>query len=121
VAAARGVSVRGTNVLFLLVLGATVAEVSKFTGSLLVFALLVMPPATAQQLTARPGLGLALTVLIGVFVTWIGLAWAYFGNEATGFTITSIAFACYVAAYLGNLVAARSRRTARRAVVAEAV
>lgn len=126
VAAARGISVRWMNVLFLLVLGATVAEVSKFTGSLLVFALLVMPPATAQRITARPGLGLALTVLIGVLVTWFGLAWAYFGNEATGFTITSIAFACYVTAYLGKLVAgrlaaARVGRAAGPAAVVEAV
>jgi zinc/manganese transport system permease protein len=99
VAVARGVSVRALNILFLVLLGATVAEVSKFTGSLLVFALLVMPAATAQVLTARPGLSLVLTVVLGVLVTWFGLAWAYFGNQATGFTITSLAFACYVVAY----------------------
>jgi zinc/manganese transport system permease protein len=122
VAAARGVSVRWTNVLFLLVLGATVAEVSKFTGSLLVFALLVMPPAAAQQLTARPGLGLALTVLIGVAVTWFGLAWAYFGNQTIGFTITSSAFACYVVAYAGRLLAVGlGRGPAGPAAVAEGV
>ena len=99
VAVARGVSVRALNILFLVLLGATVAEVSKFTGSLLVFALLVMPAATAQVLTARPGLSLLLTVVLGVLVTWFGLAWAYFGNQATGFTITSLAFGCYVVAY----------------------
>jgi zinc/manganese transport system permease protein len=118
VAAARGVSVRRTNVLFLLVLGATVAEVSKFTGSLLVFALMVMPAAAAQHLTARPGRGLALTVLIGLLVTWFGLAWAYFGNEATGFTITTLAFGCYVAAYARGLLAGR---LAARVRVPEAV
>lgn len=113
VAAARGVSVRGLNILFLVLLGATVAEVSKFTGSLLVFALLVMPAATAQVVTARPGLSLLLTVVIGVLVTWFGLAWAYFGNQATGFTITSLAFACYVLAY-----AAKSARHTFRLGVA---
>ena len=40
---------------FLLVLGLAVAETSQITGALLVFALLVTPAATAQQLTARPG------------------------------------------------------------------
>ena len=105
VASARGVPVRGLNILFLLLLGATVAEVSKFTGSLLVFALLVMPAATAQVLTARPARGLLITIVLGVLVTWFGLAWAYFGNQATGFTITSLAFGCYVLAY-----AARSAR-----------
>ncbi len=104
VAVARGVPVRALNVLFLVLLGATVAEVSTLTGSLLVFALLVMPAATAQVLTARPGLSLLLTVVLGVFVTWFGLAWAYFGNQATGFTITSLAFACYVLAYAAKSV-----------------
>ncbi|HET9172138.1 MAG TPA: metal ABC transporter permease [Actinospica sp.] len=112
VAAARGVSVRALNILFLVLLGATVAEVSKFTGSLLVFALLVMPAAAAQVVTARPGLGLLLTVVIGVFVTWFGLAWAYFGNQATGFTITTLAFGCYVLAYAAKSV----RRTLRPGV-----
>jgi zinc/manganese transport system permease protein len=104
VAVARGVPVRALNVVFLVLLGATVAEVSRLTGSLLVFALLVMPAATAQVLTARPGLSLLLTVVLGVFVTWFGLAWAYFGNQATGFTITSLAFACYVLAYAAKSV-----------------
>ena len=54
VAAARRVPVRALSVVFLLVLGCTAAEVSQITGALLVFALLVMPAAAAQQLTARP-------------------------------------------------------------------
>ena len=40
------------------------ASASQVTGSLLVFALLVSPAAAAQQLTARPALGIALSVLI---------------------------------------------------------
>ena len=99
VAAARGVSVRMTNVLFLLVLGATVAEVSKFTGSLLVFALLVMPASAAQVLTPKPARALPIAVLIGVGATWFGLTWAFFANQGTGFTITTLAFGCYLLAH----------------------
>ena len=58
VAAARGVPVRLLSVVFLVVLGVAVAEASQITGSLLVFALLVVPAATAQVVTARPVLGL---------------------------------------------------------------
>src|SRR5450755_2542392 len=47
VAAARGVPVRLLSVTFLVVLGVAVAEASQITGSLLVFALLVAPAATA--------------------------------------------------------------------------
>ena len=46
--------VRLLSTAFLVLLGAAAAEASQITGTLLVFALLVMPAATAQALTARP-------------------------------------------------------------------
>ena len=98
VATARAVPVRALSVVFLLLLGAAVAEASQITGTLLVFALLVAPPATAQLLTTRPGLGLVLSPLIGVAVTWAGLTLAFFWPYPTGFFITTLAFAAYVAA-----------------------
>src|SRR4029077_2047105 len=73
VARARGVPTRALGIGFLLALGLAVAETAQITGALLVFALLVAPPATAQLITARVGLGLALSVLFGVLITWIGL------------------------------------------------
>jgi zinc/manganese transport system permease protein len=100
VAAARGVPVRALSVLFLVLLGLTTAEVSQITGTLLVFALLVMPAATAQLLTARPALGLVLTVAIGLVVTWLGLAAAYFTPYPIGFYVTTFGFAGYVGAAL---------------------
>ncbi len=51
---------------FLLVLALAVAATSQITGALLVFALLVAPPAAAQQLTMRPGLGLVLSVVFAL-------------------------------------------------------
>ena len=113
VAAARGVPVRLLGAVFLALLGAAVAEVSQITGSLLVFALLVMPAATAQRLTARPGLSLLITVLLGLLVTWIGLAAAFFTPYPIGFYVTGLAFAAYVAAHLVHLVGPiRARRVA---------
>jgi zinc/manganese transport system permease protein len=109
VAAARGVPVRTLGVIFLMLLGAAAAEVSQITGSLLVFALLVMPAATAQRLTARPALSLVLTVLIGLVVTWIALAVAYFTPYPIGFYVTTFAFAAYVAAHLPSRIAALAR------------
>src|SRR5919201_551245 len=49
-----------------LVLGLAVAETSQITGALLVFALLVAPAATAQQLTARPAVGACLAVALAL-------------------------------------------------------
>jgi zinc/manganese transport system permease protein len=92
----------------MILLGAAVAEASQITGTLLVYALLVAPPATSQLLTTRPGLSLALSPLIGLAVTWIGLALAFYWPYPAGFFITTLAFGGYVAARL-----ARSWRTRR--------
>jgi zinc/manganese transport system permease protein len=97
VAAARGVPVRFLAVTFLLLLAATAAEVSQITGTLLVFALLVAPAATAQQLTARPAVGLAASVAIGVTITWIALFVAYYTPYPIGFYLTTAGFVCYAA------------------------
>jgi zinc/manganese transport system permease protein len=103
VAAGRGVPVRLLSTAFLVLLGAAAAETSQITGTLLVFALLVMPAATAQTLTARPAASLALTVLVAVTVTWLGLITAYYSPYPIGFYVTTFAFAGYVLARLGRL------------------
>jgi zinc/manganese transport system permease protein len=100
VARAAGVPVRLLGLGFLLVLGLAVAETSQITGALLVFALLVTPAATAHELTARPALGVALSVSIALLVTWLGLALAYYSIYPVGFYVTSLAFAAYVLARL---------------------
>jgi zinc/manganese transport system permease protein len=98
VAAARGVRVRRLSVVFLLLLGLSVAAAAQVTGTLLVFALLVTPAATAQQLTARPGLALLLSVVIALVVVWVGMGIAYFSVYPVGFFVTSVAFAGYLLA-----------------------
>jgi zinc/manganese transport system permease protein len=99
VAAGRGVPVPLLSTLFLVLLGAATAEAAQITGALLVFALMVLPAATAQQLTARPGLSLTLTVLIGFIVTWLGLLAAFYWPYPLGFFVTTFAFAAFLAAH----------------------
>ncbi|MFJ6893835.1 metal ABC transporter permease [Streptomyces hokutonensis] len=98
VATGRGVPVRALSVAFLVLLGTATAEASQITGTLLVFALLVMPAAAAQQLTARPAASLALSVLVAITVTWTGLIAAYYSPYPIGFYVTTFAFAVYVLA-----------------------
>ncbi len=57
----------------------------------------MVPPATAQAVTARPVASAALTVTLALLATWLGLAVSYFTDYPIGFTITTIAFAGYVA------------------------
>ena len=96
VARARGVPTLALDVGCLLVLGLAVAATAQITGALLGVALLVTPAGTAQQLTARPGRGLALSVLIALAVTWLGLGVAYFSPYPVGFWVTSFSFGLYV-------------------------
>ncbi|MGX9886566.1 metal ABC transporter permease [Streptomyces sp. NPDC002276] len=119
VAAGRGVPVRALSVVFLVLLGAATAEASQITGTLLVFALLVMPAATAQQLTARPALSLTLSVVIALAVTWTGLIAAYYSPYPIGFYVTTFAFAVYVLARTGRTLTATLGRY--RTVAAGAV
>jgi zinc/manganese transport system permease protein len=65
---------------------------------LLVFALLVLPAATAELLVTRPGLSLAISMAIAVLVTWLGLAMSYYNGYPIGFHITSLAFGTYLLA-----------------------
>jgi zinc/manganese transport system permease protein len=114
VAAARGVPARAVGTAFLLLLGVTAAEASQVTGVLLVFALLVMPAAAAQQVTCRPGPGTALAAAIGVGTVWLGLGAAFYSTLPVGFTITTAGFAAYVAAAGGRAAITRWGRPGRR-------
>lgn len=104
VASAAGVPVRALSVAFLLLLGTAVAGAVQITGTLLVFALLVAPAATAQALTPRPGLGLVLSPLIALAITWASLLLAYWWPVPLGFVVTTLAFAAYLLARLAARV-----------------
>jgi zinc/manganese transport system permease protein len=100
VATARGIPARALSVLFLVALGVAVAAAAQITGALLVFALLVVPAAAAQAATARPAASLALAVVFGLAIAWIGLAIAYYSPYPVGFWISAVALAIYGAARL---------------------
>ena len=113
VARARGVPVRLVSAGFLVLLAVAAAGASQITGSLLVFALLVAPAATAARLTARPYLGMGVSIVIAVVVTWVGEALAFFTPYPIGFWVTSLAFGAYLLASAWRLAAdAHSRRPA---------
>src|SRR5664280_988838 len=110
VAVARRVPVRALSIVFLVLLGCTAAEVSQITGALLVFALLVMPDAAAQQITARPAASFVVTIVVAVAITWLSLGVAFFSVYPVGFYVSTFGFAVYVAAAAGRASAKRQRR-----------
>jgi zinc/manganese transport system permease protein len=112
-AAASGIPTRALSVLFMVVLGTAAAGASQITGSLLVFALLVAPAAAAFSITAHPGYGIAISVVIAVVVTWLGVGCAFFSPYPIGFWVSTFAFVSYLVA--AGFRAAVDRRRRRRA------
>jgi zinc/manganese transport system permease protein len=111
VAEGRGLEVRSLSIGFLVLLGVAAAEASQITGALLIFALLVLPAATAQALTARPALSMALSVAFGLVVTWVGIGVAYYSPYPIGFWVTTIAFGLFATARIGGAIrVGRGRR-----------
>jgi zinc/manganese transport system permease protein len=98
-AEARGVSLRLVSILFMIVVAVATAECAQIVGILLVFALMVGPPATAQRLTARFGLGVALSVLIAVGQAWGGLVLAFYTDWPVSFWITALGAIAYLGAF----------------------
>jgi zinc/manganese transport system permease protein len=113
VAGARGVPVRLVGAAFLVLLGVAAAGTSQVTGSLLVFALLVAPAAAASRLTARPAVGVLLSVVLALAVTWVGEAIAYFSPYPIGFWVTTLAFAVFLLASAYRTAADRRAGRAR--------
>jgi zinc/manganese transport system permease protein len=112
VARAHGVPTRALSTVFLLLLGATAAEASEITGALLVFALLVLPAATAQVVSHRPVTSLALSVLLALVTVWVALFIAYYSPYPIGFWLTTIAFGLYALTVLASRIRDRLRMRA---------
>jgi zinc/manganese transport system permease protein len=109
VAGARSVPTRALATVFLVVLAVTTAEVGQITGALLIFALLVLPAATAQRLTARPGLSVLLAVALAQIVVWSSLFAAYYSPYPIGFWVTSVGFVLYAATSGAGVLITRLR------------
>jgi len=90
VAEARGVPVQRISILFLVVLAVSASEAIQVVGVLLAFALLVVPSASAGNLTHRPGLAVSLGVMISLASTWGGLILAFVGHWPVSFYIVSL-------------------------------
>ncbi len=97
VAAARGVPVRGLNLVFLVLVALSVALAVPAVGALLNSALLVTPAAIAQRLVTRPFVALLLSPTLALAFTWAGLTIGFYTPYPVSFLISTLAFVTYVA------------------------
>lgn len=110
VAEARGVPVRALSVVFMVLLGLSITMAVQAVGTLLLFALVVTPAATAIMLTARPGLAMAVSTGMAIASVWVGLAASAMFNVPPSFVITTIVTVVWLAVWS---VAKRGRTTPR--------
>ncbi|MEQ8700869.1 MAG: metal ABC transporter permease [Bauldia litoralis] len=97
-AEARGVRLRLIGTLFLAITALAVAQSVQIVGVLLVFTLLIGPPAAAQRLTSRLWPGLALACGLAIAQAWLGIVIAYYSDWPVSFCITVLSALVYFAA-----------------------
>ncbi len=113
-AEARGIRAGRVELAFLVIVAVATSMALPVVGALLIFSLMIGPPAAARSLTSRPLPALLASVLIALAVVWASIAAAYDTNWPVGFFVGTLGAACYAA---GRGWAALRRR---RAVAAEA-
>lgn len=95
IAAARGLPLRSINVVFFVVLSIAITLASQAVGILLIFTLLVGPPAMALQLTGRFWPGVLLSVVFNVVFVWLALLLASVSDWPLSFWLSGLVFITY--------------------------
>jgi zinc/manganese transport system permease protein len=111
IAEAKGIRSHRIEICFLLVVALATAMTVPVVGALLIFSLMIGPPAAARSLTSRPGLAMILSIAIALVTVWIAIAASYLYNWPIGFFVGALGAVAYGA---GRAWAAwRCTRTAR--------
>ena len=95
IAEARGIRGHRIEICFLIVLALATAMTVPVIGALLIFSLMIGPPAAARSLTSRPALAMALSVAIALITVWAAIAASYLYNWPIGFFVGALAAISY--------------------------
>jgi zinc/manganese transport system permease protein len=96
-AEAKGVPLRFVSTAFLAIVALAVSESAQIVGILLVFSLMVGPPAAAQQLVSGLWSGMALSAGLALAEAWLGIAIAYHTDWPVSFCIAMLSALGYFA------------------------
>jgi zinc/manganese transport system permease protein len=102
VADARGVSTRGTELYFLVVMALAASMTIPVVGALLMFSLMIGPAAAARAVTARPGVAMGLSVAIALATVWLSISLSYRTNWPLGFFVGVAGAVFYLLAQMGK-------------------
>ena len=87
-AAARGISQFRMSLFFALVVAIATAMSVPIVGALLLFSLLVGPPAAARSFSADPLVAIPLSIGFALVTVWVSIAAAYYSSLPVGFFVT---------------------------------
>jgi zinc/manganese transport system permease protein len=96
-AAARGIKTRRMDLAFLVVIALATTMAVPVVGSLLIFSLLIGPPAAARAFTNRPLSAMGLAVVFAIVTVWAAIALSYISNLPIGFFVGAISASSYAA------------------------
>jgi zinc/manganese transport system permease protein len=109
-AEARGVSLRAVSMAFLAIVALAVSACAQIVGVLLVFTLMVGPPAAAQRVTTRLRSGLLLAALLALAEAWCGITIAYYTDWPVSFCIAALSALGYFSCLGAGSPRARAAR-----------
>jgi zinc/manganese transport system permease protein len=112
---AKGVRSRAIEMCFLIVVALATAMTVPVVGALLIFSLMIGPPAAARSVTSRPPVAILLSVAIALVTVWISIAASYLYNWPIGFFVGALGALSYGAGRVWTAVRARPARPAAAA------
>jgi zinc/manganese transport system permease protein len=87
IAEAKGLRPHRVEMIFLLILACATTMTVPVVGALLIFTLMIGPPAAARCFTDKPGLAMLGSGLIALVTIWLAIASAYETNWPVGFFV----------------------------------
>ena len=109
---AKGVRSYRMEMCFLIVVALATAMTVPVVGALLIFSLMIGPPAAARSITSRPLVAMLLSVAIALVTVWVSIAASYLYNWPVGFFVGALGALSYGAGRAWAAVRTRSARVA---------
>ncbi len=107
-----GLKPAAANALLLALITLAVVTSFRTVGSLLVFGLLVAPPATAALVSRRVPVMMVVAAAIGILAVLVGLLISWYAGTAAGATMAGVAVAIFFVVLVGrDLLAGLGRRS----------
>jgi zinc/manganese transport system permease protein len=92
---AKGISAQRIEIAFLVILAVATAMTVPVVGALLIFSLMIGPPAAARSFTDRPLLAMGLSVVFALVTVWAAIAISYLSNWPIGFFVGAFGAVLY--------------------------